>query len=313
VTTEAPAKRGLAYLIFTTVLTTCCEVLYKQGLTIILSAFLTMNLPSRMDSIGRFQVTLQSCFCLLGLLSIGIALQISGGFSNPRGLMWLVFGTLFCAAALGCARLGFELPLVDRTFVRLGFLCVLLVYFVLNLLVIRYYHQGPIDVMLWENDSARTLLHGGDPYGSGVTHVDVNPPERHFYPGIATNGVVHVGFTYPPLALFWVIPGYIAGDVRYPFLLAVGLSAALMFYIAPNLNGLAASFLLLFLPKTTFVLTYGFTDPLVVVTLAVTIACALRAPRWLPIALGLFLASKQYTVVTVPLAALLLPKFSWKQ
>ena len=268
---------------------------------------------SRMDPIGRFRITLQTCFCFLAMFATGIALQISGGFANLQGLIWLVLAILFCAAALVCPRLALELPTVDRAFVRRGFLCVLLVYFAFNLLVLRFHHHSPIDVILWENDSARTLLHGGDPYGSAVTHVDINPPELHLYPGIAANGVVHVGFTYPPLVLLWVIPGYIAGDVRYPFLFGVGLSAALMFYIAPNLNGLGASILLLFLPKTTYVLTYGFSDPLIVVTLALTIACALRAPRWLPIALGLFFASKQYTIVALPLSALLLPEFSWKK
>ena len=247
-----------------------------------------MNLPSRMDSIDRFRITLQSCFCFLALFAIGIALQISGGFVNLQGLLWLVLGILFCGAALVCPRLGLDLPPLDRAFVRRGFLCVLLVYFAFNLIVLRFHQHSPIDVILWENDSAHTLLHGGDPYGSGVTHLDVNPPELHLYPGIAANGVVHVGFTYPPLALLWVIPAYLAGDVRYAFLFAVGLSAVLMFYIAPNLNGLAASILLLFLPKTTYVLTYGYTDPLTVITLAITIVCALRAPRWLPIALGLF-------------------------
>lgn len=285
----------------------------RTSLTVILGVFLTMNLLSRMDPVGRFRFSLQTCLCFVALFAIGIALQISGGFTNLQGLIWLVLAISICATALVCPRLALELPSVDRALIRRAFLCVLLVYFALNLLVLRFHHHGPIDVILWENDSARTLLHGGDPYGSAVTHVDVNPPERHFYPGIAFNGVVHVGFTYPPLVLLSVIPGYIAGDVRYSFLFVVGLSAVIMFYIAPNLNGLAAAILFLFLPKTTYVLTYGFTDPLIVVTLALTIACALRSPRWLPIALGLFFSSKQFTVVAVPLAALLLPEFSWKK
>lgn len=272
-----------------------------------------MNLPLRMDPAGRFRVTLRTCLCFLALFAIVIALQISGGFANLRGLMWLVLAVLVCAAALACPRLALELPSPDRVLVRRTFLCVLLAYLAFNFLVLRFHHHDPIDVILWETDSVRTLFHGGDPYGSAVTHVDVNPPQLHLYPGIAANGVVHVGFTYPPLVLLWVVPGYVAGDVRYPFLLGVGFAAALMFYIAPNLNGLAASISLLFLPKTTYVLTYGFTDPLLVVTLALTIVCAVRFPRWLPLALGLFFSSKQYTVVALPLAALLLPKFSWKK
>ncbi len=49
-----------------------------------------------------------------------------------------------------------------------------------------------------------------------------------------------------------------------------------------------------------------------VMTLAATVLAARRAPKWLPVALGLFFASKQYSFLAVPLAAMLIPRFSWK-
>jgi hypothetical protein len=57
----------------------------------------------------------------------------------------------------------------------------------------------------------------------------------------------------------------------------------------------------------------GWTEPFVVLTLAGTLFCACRFPRATPYALGLLLASKQYTVFIVPLAALLLVNpFRWR-
>lgn len=47
--------------------------------------------------------------------------------------------------------------------------------------------------------------------------------------------------------------------------------------------------------------------------LCATIYAAVRRPRLLPIALGLFLASKQYNVLALPFFGFLLPSFSWKK
>jgi len=49
-----------------------------------------------------------------------------------------------------------------------------------------------------------------------------------------------------------------------------------------------------------------------VATLAATVLAARKAPRLVPLALGLFFASKQFSFLAVPLSALLIPRFSWK-
>lgn len=258
-------------------------------------------------------VTLPQMFRLLAILAVGIALQISGGFFNLKGLLWLALGVVLSCAALLKPRFAVLLPSVSEISIRRLLWFALSVFFILNFIVLRLQHDA-IDVIIFENDSARSLLHGKDPYGQDVTHRDLYGSEHPFYaPGISENGRVHVGFPYPPLTILWTIPGYILGDVRYTFLFAVGLAAMLMFYMAPNLNGFIAALCLLFVPETPFVLKEGFTDPLAVVTLATTMVFALKAPRLMPFALGLFLVSKQYSILAVPLSALLLRKFSWDE
>jgi hypothetical protein len=68
-----------------------------------------------------------------------------------------------------------------------------------------------------------------------------------------------------------------------------------------------AAALLLFTPRVFFVLGRGWTEPFVVMLLAATIFCACRRSRWLPVALGLFLATKQYLIFALPLTFFLLP------
>jgi len=268
---------------------------------------------SAIQFVENQRVSLRSILCFLAAFAVAIALQISKGFVSLKGLLWIAVGISLCTTAFLAPSLEVVLPDVRHTSVRRMFCGTMIVYLLLNLLVLHTRHD-PIDVILFENDSARAFLHGSDPYGRDVTHEDLYTPNHiSIYPaGITGHGRVHLGFPYPPLTLLSVTPAYVLGDVRYSFLVAVGLTAALMFYLSPNSIGLIAATLLLFLPETPFVLSVGFTDPLVAFTLAVTVVCAIRAPRWLPIALGLFLVSKQYTIVVVPLTALLLPKFSWK-
>ena len=83
------------------------------------------------------------------------------------------------------------------------------------------------------------------------------------------------------------------------------LAAACMAYTRRGrLGGLAAG-LYLFTPRNLFVLEQSWTEPFVVLFLAATVWCAARHPRVAPVALGLFLAVKQYAVLALPLALLI--------
>jgi hypothetical protein len=67
--------------------------------------------------------------------------------------------------------------------------------------------------------------------------------------------------------------------------------------------GFLAAALYLFYPRSFFVLEQGWTEPFLVFLLALVVFCAARWRAALPFALGLFLASKQYMVLAVPLVA----------
>jgi hypothetical protein len=258
------------------------------------------------------RISLSGILCCTAVLALGFALQISHGFLNWKALIAVTASILLCAMALAFPRFTLLLPFSKPAAMRRSFLLLLVAYFAAGIVFLRIRHL-PIDVLIMENDSVHALLHGIDPYGRDVTHRDIYTPEQGIYgPGTEVNGRVRVGFPYPPLTLIWILPGYLLGDVRYSFLLAIVLTALMLFYCEPNLNGVVSAVLLLFVPDTLFVLTFGWTEPLMVMTLGATVLAARRAPRWLPVALGLFFASKQYSLLAVPLAAMLLPAFSWK-
>ena len=257
-------------------------------------------------------VTLSNVAYICAVLATSFALQLNKGHFHPKALLAIVVAIGFCAAAIAGPRIAVLLPYSPHRFLRRAFLVMVAMYLAVGVAILRYQHPI-IDVLLFETDSVHALLHGQNPYGRAVTHIDLSSPGRVIYgPGVSTRGRVHVGFPYPPLTLFGALPGYIVGDVRYSCLATVVLSALLIFSLAPDLKGFVVALLLLLAPETHFVLKMGWTEPLVLLTLAATIVSAHKWPMMLPVALGLFLASKQYTLLAVPLAVLLFPKFSWK-
>jgi hypothetical protein len=106
------------------------------------------------------------------------------------------------------------------------------------------------------------------------------------------------------------VPGQVlAGDLRYSHLVALMVTGALIAYARPGRVGFLAATLFLFAPRTYFVLEQSWTDSLVVSLLAFLVFCACRWRSGFPLALGLFLASKQYIVLALPLLWLLRRQF----
>jgi len=167
-----------------------------------------------------------------------------------------------------------------------------------------------IDTYTFQREACKNLLHGIDPFGA--TQADIYGSRYNFYgPGMVVNGRVQVGFQYPPLTLFWVLPGYLLGDIRYSYIFAVMISAGLLFPMVPNWRSLSMVAILLLNPLTCFVEIMCWTEPLVLMTLSATLYAAVKKRWWLPIALGLFLASKQYNVLALPFLAGLVQPFRW--
>ncbi len=182
----------------------------------------------------------------------------------------------------------------------------------LGIWVIRHTPNPFIDVFVFQQESADALLHGRNPYAMTFTNI-YGDGIAVYAPELQKNGRVDFGFPYAPLSLLMILPGYLAGDHRYAQLFALAIAAALIAYSRPGIIATLAAILLLTTSRVFMVIELGWTEPLVILWLAATIWCACRRPKWVPYALGLLLASKQYTIFIPPLAALLvMPKFTWR-
>lgn len=179
-----------------------------------------------------------------------------------------------------------------------------IVHVLLVVVVVRPGTAPPIDVYTFQRDACGDLLKGIDPFGATQVDIyDAHDSSLFYGPGMVANGRVLEGFQYTPLTLVWDLPGYLFGDVRLSYVLAVIVSALILFALSPDFRGLGIASFLLLSPLTFMVESRGFTEPLIYMTLCATVYAAVKKRWWLPIALGLFLASKQYNVLALPLIA----------
>jgi hypothetical protein len=161
--------------------------------------------------------------------------------------------------------------------------------------------KPPIDVFVFQADSSAALGEGRNPYA--LTFPSIYGKDESLYgEGVVKDGRLQFGYPYFPEPLLAVMPAvFLHVDLRYAQLVAILATAALIVMIDSTSVGFAAALLFLTTPRLLFVLQQSWTEPFTLLALAATVASGLRWPRVLPIALGLFLASKQY----VPFAAVL--------
>jgi len=182
------------------------------------------------------------------------------------------------------------------------------------LVAILWYKGSHIDVFTFQQDCAKALLHGVNPYT--ITHQNIYTTEdvaRNYAPGIVYDGVVHWGYPYPPSTLLFAIPGFLLGDVRYSQVAAVVLSAFLLAGLRRNRVSKIAALVILLNPMSIWVEMHSWVEPFVLLALTATIYAAECKRWWLPVALGVFLSSKQYVLVGVPLFWIIAAPYAWRE
>lgn len=232
----------------------------------------------------------------------GVYLQLA----SPRGFVPFITGLVLASilAGAGYARAPW--------FGTLRMPLLLAVHFLLGVWMIRATPNPYIDVYLFQRDGLNALLRGANPYA--ITFPNIYGDMPFYGPEMSVGGRLTFGFPYPPLSLLMALPGHLFGDYRYSQVAAITLSGALMAYARPGPVAAFAATLFLFTPRVFFVLEQGWTEPFVLLALAATVFAAIRAPKYVPLIFGLFLASKQYALLACPALALLLPRpFEWKE
>src|ERR1019366_4260722 len=203
-------------------------------------------------------------------------------------------GLLTIAAATGLVRSG-----------KTWFVAVVVMHFFLGVAFLHIEDVPTIDVLVFQQDASAALVSGHNPYA--MTFPNVFGEGTPLYsPALVANGRVLFGFPYPPLILFLCLPSYLlTGDVRYAHLAATTLSGLLIGFSGRGLLCKLAAVLFLFSPTVFYVIQQGWTEPFLVLLFSIVLfQCRLGRSPFL--ALGLLVASKQYVVLAVPLAAWLL-------
>ncbi len=245
---------------------------------------------------------------LLSIVLLGLAIHVRDGLYNPKALTLMTAAFAACGVAIHLRRIpDLALPPLSRRsqniFLSLAII-VLAVFTVFATHTIRSSPRPFIDTFIQNRDSCDALLHGINPYT--ISFPDIYEGTSFTYPpGLVRDGRVMMGYPYVPLPLLLQLPSYaIFGDPRYAQMLALLLAG--IFFIAMDLRlGTLAAILLLFTPRVFYVVDMSWVDSFMVMLLAATTWCALRKRRLLPIALGLFIASKQHVFLCLPLTFLL--------
>jgi hypothetical protein len=218
---------------------------------------------------------------------------------NPR---FFHIGVSFAVAALGMIAFGKNL------IARIGFIVLLAMFAAIGIWKIALAPHPKIDVYFFQVDAAHALARGANPYA--ITFANIYGADASVYaPGVASGDRLLFGFPYMPLVLFLTAPAtLLLGDPRYASLLAILITGILIAVMRPGRIGMLVAALLLFTPRSFYVIELAWTEPLSVMLLAATVLCAMRKPKWMPIALGLLLASKQYLPAAIFLIPLIVPR-----
>jgi hypothetical protein len=209
-------------------------------------------------------------------------------------------------AIAAVASLGILLLFVPRAF---RCLVVALTIALFACVSVRHLHQtrhNYMDVRYFQQRGSQYLLAGQNPFSG--KYINLYEPGAPFYgPGIVDrDNNLTVGFPYPPISLLMVLPAEVLKfDLRLIHLAAIALSALLMALARPGKVGAMTAVLFLLTPKTGTILEIGWTEPLLVLTFSIAMFSAIRCRRALPYALGIFLSTKQYAILALPLFPLL--------
>lgn len=212
----------------------------------------------------------------------------------------------YSAALMGLAAIGLYSIFAQSRARWVGIAVVAAGYLAVMSWMIASLPRPDIDVYVFQQEGARAFLAGENPFAMRFDIV-AYPGHPYYSPDVIEGGRLDFGFIYPPLSLLLALPGVLlAGDYRFGAVAALSVGFVVLASMHHSPRATAAGLLLLFAPMTQQVLYYGWTDPFVILLLAVSAVALGKRSRLSPIALGLVVAVKQYMAVVLVLAPVLL-------
>ena len=210
----------------------------------------------------------------------------------PSDHPWYAFGII--AAAALAALIAFD----SRRRRSVWFPALLVAFACLGVWLIRASPDPYIDVMGVQRAAIDAMVHGRSPYS--ITFANIYGEDVFYGANVVKDSQVHFGLPYPPLSLLMAVPGQLVlGDFRYAELLALTAGCAAMGYTTRDRTASLAAALVLFTPRTFFVLEQGWTEAFAICWLGATVAAAATRSSHRAPMLGLLCAVKQHMVVAL--------------
>ena len=247
------------------------------------------------------------------VIAVGVFLQFGLLLGKPPGVYlpsgfeeYLRFQLGICAAGVLAGLLFWDLKWTRRVVFPL----LVLSHFLLGLWILKSSPDPTIDVALFHRGAFASIDNGVNPHTGTIPNLYGSVG---FYgEGIVQNDRVLVGHPYPPLSLAMTYVAHkLTGDYRSVLLLAMAIAAMAIAYSRSSRVSFGVAALFLFTPRTFFVLEQGWTDVLAAMFFSVTVFVAIHRPRWLWMAVGLLLASKQYLLGVLPFLFMLWVQPRW--
>jgi hypothetical protein len=243
--------------------------------------------------------------------AFGLACQFFASpafYADPRavqgGFRWFALAALVLLSAYLCVHLRASL-------IRARFLLLLACFAVMGVAIIRASPSPWVDVWVLQQGASEALQRGLDPYSGTYPNIYGHEAVRMYPPEVLRGGRI-AAFPYPPLALLADLPGHLLlGDVRYSMLGLMLLAAWAMARAGQGASAELAALLVLYQPRSFFVLEQSWTEPLALACFALAVLAlargrALRAG----VAIGLLAVASPW--LAVPLAFALPDEKRWK-
>jgi hypothetical protein len=283
-------------------------ILFNSSIGWLTAAFIVACLAVLLPRIAALELFSQKNFALFAFLAITWQFysQLTtspGAYIDVNVFRALQTFILFMTIAFACAVSSFSQPPLGRLAVPLLLLC----FTCAGVWLLRVDSNPSIDVHIFHHDSTIALLHGQNPYTLTFPDIYTGKYAIHAYNSrTAAHGRALFGFPYLPLTLVLsTLAQALYHDYRLAHLLALTLAGAFMMLSRRGRYAILAVAVFLLSPRIFFVLEEGYIEPYLIFFFAAVIYAACRAPRHINWIFGLFLASKQYIVISLPLALLL--------
>jgi len=235
---------------------------------------------------------------LSAILVAGIAWQIvelfraRPGFYLSDNANFAIFrgGLVAQAVCIACGVANI------RPLRRLWFPAVLAASVVIGVWMIKVTPDPYIDVVEVHKEAIEALIHHRDPYRISFANIYESADSRKFYnPEAVIGGRLAQAYPYPPPSLLLAVPGHVLfGDYRYSELALLVAAAALIGLAYGTMPAMLAASLLLTTPRLWFVIEEGWTEPVGIFLLALTVVLMKRMPLAAGWVAGILAMTKQY-------------------